>query len=199
VHFKPFSLLPGLVVAPTWEQYEPAADEKVIVMDPGMAFGTGHHETTRLCLEMLSQKEALINGGTMLDVGTGTGILAIAALLYGASRVLAIDNDPEAVRAALANARQNNLTDRMEVSEQLVARVEGPFDFVAANIEHDVLVKLAGDLARVTENRGYLLLSGLIDGKQSENIENCFGKRGFQLVDKQTDGPWCALLVTRKE
>ena len=114
VHFKPFTIVPGLVIAPTWEHYETASDEQVIVMDPGMAFGTGHHETTRLCLELLRESEPISSGGTMLDVGTGTGILAMAALLYGARRAVGIDNDPEAVKTSLANCRINDLSTHME-------------------------------------------------------------------------------------
>ena len=94
VHFKPFAIVPGLVIAPTWEQYETASDEQVIMMDPGMAFGTGHHETTRLCLELLRESEPICSGCTMRDVCTGTGILAMVALLFGARRAIGIDNDP---------------------------------------------------------------------------------------------------------
>lgn len=198
-HFKPFTIVPGLVIAPTWEPYQASGSEQVIVMDPGMAFGTGQHETTRLCLEMMRQSQVLSEGRQVLDVGTGTGILGMAALLLGASQAAAIDNDPEAVKAALINSRLNNLAHRMEITDQSLSEIEDTFGFVAANIVHDVLLELADDLARVTGAEGYLLLSGLIDGEQSENMERCFGERGFRLVEKRTDGQWCALLFTTKE
>ena len=197
VHFKPFTIVPGLVIAPTWDQYEAASDEQVIVMDPGMAFGTGHHESTRLCLELLRESEPISSGGTMLDVGTGTGILAMAALLFGARRAVGIDNDPEAVRAAQANCRLNDLSSRMAVSGRDLKEIGNTFDLVTANIVHDVLLELSDDLARVAGDGGALLLSGLIDGQQGENIAQCFEDKGFRLIEKRTDGQWCALLLKK--
>ncbi len=197
VHFKPFAIVPGLVIAPTWEQYEAGMDEQVIVMDPGMAFGTGHHETTRLCLELLREAEPISSGGTMLDVGTGTGILSMAALLFGASRAVGIDNDPEAVKTAQANCLLNGLLERMEVSGRDLKEIKATFDLVTANIVHDVLLELSNDLARVTGDGGALLLSGLIDGRQSENIAQCFEGKGLWLIEKRTDGQWCALLLKK--
>ena len=196
-HFKPFTIVPGLVIAPTWEDYEAREDEQVIVMDPGMAFGTGHHETTRLCLQLMSESATVSAGGTVLDVGTGTGILAMAASLFGARRVVGIDNDPEAVRAAGANCSFNNLSDRIEISGRNLNDIETVFDLVIANIVHDVLLELSADLARVTGSGGTLLLSGLIDGDQSDNISRCFWERDFELIDKRADGQWCALLFKK--
>ncbi|MBT8355204.1 MAG: 50S ribosomal protein L11 methyltransferase [Desulfofustis sp.] len=196
VHFKPFAIVPGLVIAPSWEKYEPAPDEKVIVMDPGMAFGTGHHETTRLCLEVLSQTEAVVKGGTMLDVGTGTGILAMASVLFGARHAVGIDNDTEAVKAARDNCRLNSLSEKIEISDRPLEDIESTFDLVVANIVHDVLLELSKDLGRVASG-GSLLLSGLMDGNQSENIIHCFVDKGFQLIEKRTDDQWCALLFDK--
>ena len=193
-HFKPFSIVPGLVIAPTWEQYEPAPGEKIIVMDPGLAFGTGHHETTRLCLKMLSQAEAITNGGTMLDVGTGTGILAMAAVLFGASHAVGIDNDPQALKAARANCRLNGLAEQIEINGRGLRDIKPSFDLVVANIVYDVLLELSEDLGRVAAG-GALLLSGLIEGSQSVNTTDCFAKMGFRLVDMHTDGQWSALLM----
>ncbi|MGI9536570.1 MAG: 50S ribosomal protein L11 methyltransferase [Desulfocapsaceae bacterium] len=197
VHFKPFAIVQGLVIAPTWEHYETGSDEQVIVMDPGMAFGTGHHETTRLCLELLRESEPLSSGGTMLDVGTGTGILAMAALLFGARRVVGIDNDPEAVKTARANCRLNTLSNRMEITGRELKEIKNTFDLVTANIVHDVLLELSDDLARVTGDGGSLLLSGLIEGEQGENIAQCFSDKSFRLIEKRTDGQWCALLLIK--
>ena len=196
VHFKPFAIVPGLVIAPSWEQYKPPADEQVIVMDPGMAFGTGHHETTRLCLEMLSKTEAVTKGGTMLDVGTGTGILAMAAVLFGAGRTVGIDNDPDAVKTAQENCRRNGLSGKIEISDLPLEDLESTFDLVVANIVHDVLLELSKDLGRVADG-GSLLLSGLIDGSQSTNVASSFEKMGYQLIDKRSDGQWCALLFDK--
>ena len=197
VHFKPFAIVPGLVIAPSWEQYKPSTDEQVIVMDPGMAFGTGHHATTRLCLEKLRQSEAVLSGGTVLDVGTGTGILAMAAALFGARQAVGIDNDQDAVKAAQANCRRNGLSEKIEISDNALEGIKYTFDMVVANIVHDVLLELSEDLARVTGEDGALLLSGLIDGNQSINITQCFERMGFRLIDKRTDGQWCVLLLQR--
>ena len=194
VHFKPFAIVPGLVIAPTWEEYEARGDEQVIVMDPGMAFGTGHHETTRLCLELMSEAETVSAGGTMLDVGTGTGILAMAAVLFGARHAVGIDNDPEAVRAARDNCRLNDLEERIEISGRGLKTVETIFDLVTANIVHDVLLDLSADLARVTGEGGSLVLSGLLEGAQCDAITRSFEEKGFHLVDTRTAGQWCALL-----
>ena len=195
IHFKPFAIVPGLVIAPSWEHYEPIQDEQVIVMDPGMAFGTGHHATTRLCLEMISQTETLAKGGTMLDVGTGTGILAMAAVLFGARHAVGIDNDAEALKAARNNCKINGLSEKIEIYDKPLEDIKSIFDLVVANIVHDVLLELSVDLTRVAGG-GSLLLSGLIDGSQSDNIISCFGDKGFELVDKRTDGQWCALLFS---
>ena len=197
VHFKPFAIVPGLVIAPTWEEYEARGDEQVIVMDPGMAFGTGHHETTRLCLELVSEAETVSAGGIMLDVGTGAGILAMAAVLCGARHAVGIDNDPEAVRAARDNCRLNDLEERIEISGRGLKTVETTFDLVTANIVHDVLLELSADLARVTGEGGSLVLSGLLEGAQCDTITRSFEEKGFHLVDTRTAGQWCALLMKK--
>ncbi len=196
-HFKPFAIIPGLVVAPTWEEYQPVQGEQVIVMDPGMAFGTGHHETTRLCLELLQEAAAALPGGTVLDVGTGTGILGMAALLFGAARVSAVDNDPEAVRVADDNIRLNDLSERMDVSGRDLEDLDTSFDVVTANIVHDVLLELADDLARLTKAGGLLILSGLLDGEQSRKLVGCFEKKALTLKSTRTDGQWAALLFEK--
>lgn len=198
-HFKPFIIVPDLVIAPTWAKYRKRINEQVIVMDPGMAFGTGHHETTKLCIEFLRESEAVSSGGTILDVGTGTGILAIAAVLFGACVVVGIDNDPEAVKAARSNCRLNGLSDQIEISGRNLKDVVRTFDLVVANIVHDVLLELSEDLSKAAGEMGSLLLSGLIDGIQSDNIALCFAEKGFKLVDKRTDGQWCALLMSRSK
>ena len=192
-HFKPFAIVPGLVIAPTWEKYQPARGEQVIVMDPGMAFGTGHHETTRLCLELLQMSGAEVSGASVLDVGTGTGILGMAAALQGADRVLGVDNDPEAVRIAAENVRINNLSARLQVSDRDIRDLSLGFDIVLANIVHDVLLDLSDDLARLTKDGGTLILSGLLDGEQSRNLVRCFERNSFALNNKRTDGQWAAL------
>ena len=197
-HFKPFVIIPGLVIAPTWEEYRAQAGEAVITMDPGMAFGTGHHATTSLSLELLHRTLKAGSAMRVLDVGTGTGILGMAALLFGAKSCLGLDNDPEAVSAALENVRRNHLDDRMQVSLQPLGEQTGRYQIVVANIVHDVLLDLAPDLTRLTDAGGYLILSGILAGEQVISIENSFGAQGFTLLDRQTRQEWAALRFCRR-
>ncbi len=198
-HFKPFAIVPGLVIAPTWEEYRPAAGEVVIVMDPGMAFGTGHHATTSLSVNFIRQTLLKSAGQRLLDVGTGTGILGMAALLFGAGDVLGIDNDPEAVIAAEQNVRRNALQDRMQVSLAPLSSLQEPFTIVVANIVHDVLVGMADDLARLTADGGTLILAGILAGEQTGNIIEVFTARGFCLSDEKSAQEWTALRFIKGE
>jgi len=196
-HFRPFAIVPGLVIAPTWEEYRPGDDERVIVMDPGMAFGTGHHATTRLCLELLRQVIGTAPDVRVLDVGTGTGILAMAAVLFGAAGAVALDNDPQAVAAATDNVRSNRLQSRIDVSSRSLAECDERYPVVVANIVHDTLLDLAADLGRVTEDRGDLLLSGLICGPQVTSLLDRFAALAFRCADHLQDGEWCALHLVK--
>lgn len=196
-HFKPFAIIPGLVIAPTWEEYAAKEGEQVIVMDPGMAFGTGHHATTSLSLQLLREALAGRTDSSVLDVGTGTGILGMAAALFGASKVVAIDNDPEAVSAAGENVVRNNLQRIMEVDITPLSSLTGPFSLVVANIVHDVLLALAPDLGRLTAAGGRLILSGILAGPQVANIVACFTNLGFSLIRQEQKKEWAALLFTK--
>jgi ribosomal protein L11 methyltransferase len=193
-HFKPFAIIPGLIIAPTWERYQAADQEQVITMDPGMAFGTGHHATTCLSLQLVREALTGRSNISVLDVGTGTGILGMAAALFGAARVLAIDNDPAAVTAALENCARNNLQQVMAVEETPLAALATPFSLVIANIVHDVLLELAPDLARLTEDGGQLILSGILAGEQVTNIVACFTRLGFSLIRQEQKKEWATLL-----
>ena len=196
-HFTPFAVTPGLVIKPSWEEYLPAEGELVIEMDPGMAFGTGHHATTSLCLGFMRQ--ALDERpGAVLDVGTGTGILAMAAALFGARQVMAIDNDPAAVEAALENVFNNSLMDRVEVAQTPLEELTGSYTLVVANIIHDVLLVMAPDLERLTESGGTLVLSGILAGEQAENIARVYGGMGFSLAAKEEKGEWAALQLCKR-
>jgi ribosomal protein L11 methyltransferase len=197
IHFKPFAIVPGLVIAPTWEDYRATPGEAVITMDPGMAFGTGHHATTCLSLEFL--RRSLTAGSTLrvLDVGTGTGILGMAAILFGAAAVLGVDNDPDAVAAAADNVRRNSLEDRMRVSLAPIATLTGPYEIVVANIVHDALVDLADELTRLTGAGGILILSGILIGDQAANMRKVFTDRGFTFLDLAERQEWAALRFRR--
>ncbi len=196
-HFKPFVIVPGLVIAPTWEEYRPNPGEAVITMDPGMAFGTGHHATTCLSLELLRRTLSAGTTGRVLDVGTGTGILGMAAVLFGAVAALGIDNDPVAVAAATDNVRYNGLEERMQVSQTPIGALTGPYEIVIANIVHDVLLEMAGDLTRLTGAGGSLILSGILTGDQADNIARVFTARGFILLDLAERQEWAALRLRK--
>jgi ribosomal protein L11 methyltransferase len=198
-HFKPFAIIPGLVIKPTWEDYRPSAGEQVIEMDPGMAFGTGHHATTSLSLALLQAVLAEAKSASVLDVGTGTGILGMAAALFGAERVVALDNDPDATAAAAENVVRNGLGEKMSVSLTPLADLPGPFFLVVANIVHDVLLELADDLERLTAAGGRLILSGVLTGMQSDSIIGNFSARGFTLIRHLQQKEWSALLLEKPQ
>lgn len=198
-HFTPFAIVPDLVIVPTWEEYSPQESELVITMDPGMAFGTGHHATTSLTLEFIRDTLSGDEGQqTLLDVGTGTGILGMAAVLYGAKEVRATDNDPEAVRAARENVELNGMADKMDISLAPLEEIVESQDIVVANIVHDVLITMADDLVRLTKEGGHLILSGLLAGEQLENISRVFSEKGLAPAGEKIRDEWSAIRFIKK-
>lgn len=197
--FKPFHLTPRLVVKPTWETYAPKNNETVIELDPGMAFGTGLHASTRLALELIdhsySQDQTFFK--EVLDVGTGTGILAMAAALFGGEKILAIDNDPDAVVAAEDNIKQNGLENKVRADGIDLAEVPDQYNMVIANIIHDVLIELAEKLLDHLKPGGVLILSGILAGKQAANIKNVFTHSGLTLGETKNSGEWEAMSFSK--
>jgi len=179
-HFHVEHVPPNLVIKPTWESYDPQPDEIVIEMDPGMAFGTGSHPTTQMCLTALAE---IIKGGErVIDVGTGTGILAIAAARLGAAQVQALDNDEAAVRAATENVRRNGVADRVTVAQgELVAAAAGPADIVVANLAQAPILKLVGHLPRYLAPGGTFIAAGLVR-EGLARLEAKFRAAGLELV-----------------
>lgn len=196
-HFHPFALVPSLIIAPTWENVELEAGEQLIVMDPGMAFGTGQHPTTALSAQFIQQCVLGQEDLTVLDVGTGTGVLGMAAALFGAERVLGIDNDPEAVKVAQKNIGINELGEKMRVSDVPLSHINQSFSLVVANIIHDVLFEMADDLYRLTIDSGNLILSGILKGDQTISMIDCFTKRGLTLVASDEKEEWAGLLFAK--
>jgi ribosomal protein L11 methyltransferase len=199
VHFKPFAITEGLIIAPTWEEYTAIADEQVIVMDPGMAFGTGHHASTSLSLDFIRQILSADKKQRVLDVGTGTGILGMGAALFGARHVLGIDNDPEAVRVATENVSLNNLDSVMKVSLEPLQQIDERFDFIVANIIHDALITMTDDFSTLLVQGGSLVLSGILHGEQEKNIIDVFTDCGFTFVEKKQQEEWAALYFTKND
>jgi len=198
-HFKPLHASRSLVVRPTWESYEAGPGERVIVMDPGQAFGTGHHETTRLCLQWLEDQRIRREGGggSVLDVGTGTAILAMGAALLGWQSVRAVDTDPEAVKAAGENIALNGLRERVRLSQGSAADVSGVFDIVLANIEALPLIRMAPPLAERVAPGGRLALSGILE-EQTESVENAYLMQGLRREDAREEGEWRLLAFNRE-
>jgi len=193
VHFKPFEITEGLAIAPTWEEYSARDGEQVIVMDPGMAFGTGHHASTSLSLDLIRQILTTGTNQRILDVGTGTGILGMGAALFGAVYVLGIDNDPEAVRVATENVSFNNLDSVMDVSLEPLQQINQSFDLIVANIIHDTLITMTDSFSKLLAQGGNLVLSGILRGEQEENIIDVFTNCGFSFTEKKQQEEWAAL------
>jgi len=198
-HFKPFTIVPGLVIAPTWEKYEKSPGEMVLEMDPGMAFGTGHHATT--CLALVFLQELLASSDRsrkILDVGTGTGILGMAAVLFGADDVTGIDNDPDAVRAAKENVIRNGLQGNMRVGSGPLSDMKGKYQLVVANIVHDILLQISADLTRLTAIDGVLILSGILVGEQAGTVNDRYSGEGFVLKKEKAEGEWVSLMFVKR-
>lgn len=189
-----------LVIRPSWREYTPKDAEVVLTLDPGMAFGTGLHPTTRMCLEQLEQRTH--TGMHVLDVGTGSGILAIAAAKLGATEVYAIDNSSVAVESARANAEMNDLTSRIQVVLGVLDEAEathraGHYDLVVANIIAHVIGSLAPQLAQTVAPEGLLIVSGIIEARRHD-AEDPLLAAGLELVEQVMIDDWMALVLKKR-
>ncbi|WP_338546637.1 50S ribosomal protein L11 methyltransferase [Emergencia sp. JLR.KK010] len=194
-YFKPARIAENIVVKPTWESYERQGDEKVIEIDPGMAFGTGTHETTSLCVKMLEkyQKES----DKVLDVGCGSGILSIAAALLGAEDVLGVDIDPVAVEVAAENIELNGVANVAKAQYgDLTKGIDYKADIVVANLMADLVMMLSEDVARHMQPGGLFISSGILVEKEVQVTEH-LRSQGFGIVEVREDGGWCCI-VCRK-
>ena len=189
--FKPARITDCLVVKPTWETYQAALGEKVIEIDPGMAFGTGTHETTSLCLKMI--EKYMNTGDKVLDVGCGSGILSIGAALLGASEVLAVDIDPEAVKVSGENVALNNCQEKVSVQYgNLVDGIDFKANIVAANLMADLVMTLSSHVARHMTADGTYISSGILIEKE-EQVAKVISDCGFVIKEIMEDGMWCAI------
>ena len=190
-YYKPFRAGEHLVIKPSWEAWDEQPGDLVIELDPGMAFGTGTHETTAMCVAMI---EKHYHGGEVLDVGTGSGILAIAAARLGAREVLGVDIDPMAVRVAQENVEKNGLADRVTICEgDLVKGLDNvQCEFAVANILAEVIMLLAAPLkSHLTEN-ATSVCSGILREREDE-VTKVLTANGYQLFDRMEKGDWVAL------
>ncbi len=204
-HFPVLRVGRRFVIRPTWRRHRPAPGDVILALDPGMAFGTGLHPTTRLCLaalERLADEGRLAHGsardGTarVLDLGCGSGILAIAAGRLGAGELLGLDIDPIAVEATLANARRNRLARRLRARRGSLPSGAGPWDVVVANLVASLLVDLAGSLGHELRPGGVLVASGIFIDREAD-VRVALGSAGVAVRERSAEGDWVALVAER--
>ena len=190
-YYHPQKLGNRLVVCPSWEEYEKQAGDIILKLDPGMAFGTGTHATTRLCMELLEQ--SVTSGCTVLDVGCGSGILAVCGVLLGASHADGVDIDELAAKIAGENAVLNGVEDRTHfVQGDLTDKISGQYDVICANIVADVIIRLCPSIRQFLKPNGYFLASGIID-ERSVEVQKAILNCGMQIVDRREEAGWVAL------
>ncbi len=193
-YYKPTKIGEKIVIKPIWENYEKTNDELVIELDPGMAFGTGTHETTRMCikaLEKYTKKEY-----TVFDIGTGSGILSIAAAKLGAKKVVGVDLDPVAVESAKSNVEFNHLDNIDIVNGDLMEVVEGRAQIVIANIMADIIMFLAEGVKKFIEEDGYFISSGIIKDKRDAVVEK-LQNLDFKIDEIFEDGEWVCIVAKK--
>lgn len=194
-HFSPFYIAPNILIKPTWESYLAKPEDIIIEIDPGMAFGTGTHETTSLCASLLSEQRHLIKDATLLDAGCGSGILSIIAAKLGAAAVTACDNDPVALDVCRQNTHLNNCHSIVTFKHDLTA-ITSNFDLVVANILLNTLKSFKAEMTRQVKRTGLLILSGITTDQSFELIDIY---SNFTHIATQIRGQWAAILMKRKE
>ena len=194
-YFKPFYASEHLVIKPTWESFDPQPDDTVIEIDPGMAFGSGTHETTAMCLSLLEQ--TIVGGEEIIDVGTGSGILAIGAALLGAGHVLAVDIDPNAVKVASENVKNNHVDNLITVKHgNLLDHISAVCDICVANIISDVIISFAKPLKAHIRPGGLFICSGIVSSRADE-VKQALCSAEYEIRQKAVKGEWVAFLCRR--
>lgn len=195
-YYHPQQIGKRLVVCPVWEQVELTEDQVQVTLDPGLAFGTGSHETTRLCMTLL--EEVVKGDETVLDIGTGSGILAITALKLGAASAVGVDIDPVAVKIAGENAELNGVEEQCRyLCGDLVEKVDGKYDIICANIVADVIIRLSETVQQFMHGQTKLIVSGIIDTRADEVMEALIAS-GLQVLKRLEDNGWCSILLELK-
>jgi len=194
VHYQPLRLSPRVTVVPSWIDYHADIDERILVLDPGTAFGTGQHETTALCVQALDLRAAEAGIGRCADIGTGTGILALAAHRLGATALWLTENDPLAL--AVAQENLGGIPAAFELCEK--PRADGQFDTVVANILAEPLMGMAADLAALLAPKGALFLSSLLSS-QAEVVQSTFMASGLRTIRQWNQGEWSLLWMVRSD
>lgn len=197
-HFPVLRVGRRLVIRPTWRRHRSEPGDVVLALDPGMAFGTGLHPTTRLCLALVEDlaDRGLLAGARVLDVGCGSGILAMAAARLGAASVLGLDPDPIAIESTASNARRNRLARRIRARQSSIPSGEGPFDVVLANLIASLLVELAPRLRDELVPGGTIVASGIFVDREDE-VRRAFESAGLRVTGREAEGDWVALEAIR--
>lgn len=196
-YYHPIRVGKHLLVRPCWEEVQPQPEDVVVTLDPGMAFGTGTHATTRLCMALI--EEYLKPGVPVLDVGCGSGILAITAALLGAKEVTGCDIDEVAVKVAGENAQLNGVDGQISFHKgDLTSQVEGSFGLICANIVADVIIRLCEDVLRYLAPGGVFIASGIIDTRE-EDVRRAMEKNGIRICKAVTEGGWVAMACQAAE
>ncbi|MCI8332529.1 MAG: 50S ribosomal protein L11 methyltransferase [Clostridiales bacterium] len=193
-YYEPVFCGEHVVIVPSWQEYEAKKGEVIVKIDPGLAFGTGTHESTRLCLGLL--EKYVQQGDSVLDVGTGSGILAVAAKKLGADRVYGLDIDPVAVRSAKENAALNE-TDIAFDTGSIEQTPTEEYRIIVANIVADVILALYADVAARLTKDGVFVASGIIKEREQE-VTDTLLHGGFDLIESRHEGEWCALAFRKK-
>ena len=192
-YYKPIRVGKSIVIKPSWEPYEKQDGDVIVELDPGMAFGTGTHETTRMCMELLER--FVTPETTVLDVGCGSGILSITSLLLGAKSIVGVDIDPVAVDVAVENGERNGFRPPRYVIKKgnLADEIEGMFDIAVANIVADAIKMLAPDVKRFIKPEGYFICSGIIEDR-IDDVKECLNSLGYNSIEVLRQGEWAAML-----
>ena len=192
-YYKPIRVGKSIVIKPSWKPYEKQDGDVIVELDPGMAFGTGTHETTRMCMELLER--FVTPETTVLDVGCGSGILSITSLLLGAKSIVGVDIDPVAVDVAVENGERNGFCPPRYVIKKgnLADEIEGMFDIAAANIVADAIKMLAPDVKRFIKPEGYFICSGIIEDR-IDDVKECLNSLGYNIIEVLRQGEWAAML-----
>ena len=200
-YYKPLHIGEKIVVVPEWERYDRKDGELILTLDPGMAFGTGSHETTSLCVEML--QKTVLEGSRVLDIGCGSGILSIASLILGAGSVKALDIDPNAVKVTGENARLNSFSGTLDVQTANILEDKTPlkglkFDIIVANIVADIIIRLCGFIGDYLENGGVFITSGIITERRADVID-AFEKNGFVVAEENEKRGWLCFCLKKTD
>lgn len=200
-HFRPMLIASRLLVKPSWSRVSPRKGQACIILDPGLSFGTGQHPTTAFCLEQLVKRRGISQPQSFLDIGTGSGILAIAAAKLGYRPVRAFDYDPDSVRVARANSRQNRVSDRMVIAQQDVRSLplepRRSYSLVCANLISNLLVAERARITAQVAPNGWLVLAGILHTEFS-SVQQAFETVGFKLVSSRKKAEWRSGSFTRR-